>query len=267
MQMLAVEAAMEGPVPAILLEHWRALAGEHRDSGSYEVSFETVYPYGGNATACAVVSRSPHAAVLEYGHGGYHLPTAIDWGAAEARGTAKGKAGKRRIAIPFRHGTPSSASGGIGSGQARRMMPQTVYNDALAAMKGDAKARRVRRMSETELLMRSRRSLSPAERMLQAGTRMSRPGGPGHERAYTWKARKFAGMQTKQQYNPVTGRTTTQFTTFRMLTEDSAGWFIPPAPPLRLGERAREEAMDSIRSILGEAGRDDIARLVSEELG
>ena len=71
---------------------------------------------------------APHAAIVEYGHGGFHLPDRIQWGA-----TPKVKFtedGRPYINIPFRHYTPAQAGAGSTNTAKRQMMPIHIHKEA-----------------------------------------------------------------------------------------------------------------------------------------
>ncbi len=265
----------------LVIAQWQELAAEHRDTGEYarEISFERIVPYGGDDMTVAAMNVARHAQVLEDGHAGFHLPSVIDWGAAEARGTAKRTAaGRRYMAVPFRHYTPGSESGGISSGRARAMMSRQVYQDALIA-------------SEAERGSRERREA--LARLSAAGTQLSRPydvldrmfpeagggkapryydlaraaetreGRPG----YTWRSRTYDGLQRREQVNPETGAKSSTFSTLRTLSEDSLGWFVPPTPGYHFAARTVALVQPLARELLEDAARADVVELVRSVMG
>ncbi len=266
-----IRAVLAGPIPDLVLAEWQALAAEHSDTGTYAsyLSFERLYPYHGDELTAAVANTAPHARVLEDGHSGYHLPSVIDWGAALAKGTAKMSArGVPYLSIPFRHYTPGGAAGGISSGRRRSMMPDDVYRDAMTALRGADRQRRV----------------DAAVRLREAGTRLSRPyalmqGAPRRgltldalrlkalhqegQPGYTWRSRTYEGLRYTQQANPETGRASGVFETFRTLAGDSVGWWIPPFPGYHFAARTVEAVLPQVQTLIGEAARADVAEMVS----
>lgn len=269
-----IRALLEGPVPDLIIAEWSRLAEEHRATGFYGsyLSFERLFPYEGNEMATAVANTAPYAAVLESGHGGFHLPSAIDWGAAVGRGTAKLSArGMRYLRIPFRHTTPGTAAGGMSSARARTMMPAAVYRDALTALRGDrTRAEAVRaaerlRQAGTQItrhygLMQAQIPTFPRGLLAKARRQEGQPG-------YTWRARTYEGLTYRAQTNPETGRTSGVFQTFRTVTEDSAGWYIPPLPGYQFAARTVEAVRSQIEGLLVEAAHDDLLQAVQVQVG
>ncbi len=278
MEFTHIQATLAGDVLDLVIAQWQELAAEHSASGRYasELTFERMVPYGGSdPTMVAVQNVAPYAQVLEDGHAGFHLPSVIDWGAAEGRGTAKRmKDGRRYMTIPFRHFTPGSASGGISSARARAMMPQQVYQDALIAFRGDRAREEAR---------------DAARRIREAGTQLSRPydvldrmypgaGGRGpsyfdmarkaegrdNQPGYSWRTRTYEGLRRKEQVNPETGATSSVYSTLRTLTEDSLGWYVPPAPGFHFAARTVELVRPMARELLEDAARADVVELVRQ---
>lgn len=264
----------------LVIAQWQELAAEHRDTGEYasEISFARMVPYGGDDMAVAAMNVARHAQVLEDGHAGFHLPSVIDWGAAEAKGTAKRTAkGTRYMTIPFRHYTPGSESGGVSSGRARAMMSRQVYEDARIA-------------AEAERGSRERREA--LDRLTAAGTQMSRPydvlartfpgaGGRGpsyfdmarraeareQQPGYTWRSRTYDGLQRREQVNPETGARSSTYSTLRTMTEDSLGWFVPPMSGYHFAARTVERVQPLARELLEDAARADVVELVRVVMG
>ena len=277
-ELVHLRAVLAGPIPDLIQSTWMDIAAEHAATGEYasHLSFERLYPYLGDDLKAAVRNHAPHADVLERGHGGFHLPSRIDWGAAIAKGTAHvGKRGVPYLRIAFRHGTPGAATGGIGSGRARTAMPDDVYRDALTALRGDRTRQAAR---------------DAAARLAQAGTHLSRPyatmaaGSSGRTAAllhalaararteegqpgYTWRARTYQGLMRKEQVSPTTGKRSGTYLTVRTLTQDSTGWFIPPAPGFHFAERTAALVRDRVRELVGEAARADVVELVRVAVG
>lgn len=84
-----------------------------------------------------VVNVSPHASIVEEGHGAFHLPSAINWSSSTGR-IKRSANGTPYLHIPFRHTSwvaPSErASGDSQQGTTmwalKRMMPEHVYRQA-----------------------------------------------------------------------------------------------------------------------------------------
>jgi hypothetical protein len=265
-----LKAALAGPIPDLIVAEWSEVAQEHSATGFYRsnLAFSRMYPYRGNELAAAVANTAPYAKVLEDGHGGYHLPSHIKWGESARAKTTKD--GRRYLTIPFRHFTPGAAAGGLSTRRMAAMMPQDVYRDALTALRGE----------------RTKRAQAALGRLAQAGTRLSRPYGH-HARTdarfppallqraikqegkpgYTWRSRTYEGLRRYEQRNPLTGSKSSTYLTFRTLTEDSVGWYIPPHPGYQFAARTVERVREQLRTIVAEAAREDVVNLVTIHLG
>lgn len=259
-----IQATVSGPVLDVIEAEWQRLLAEHSDTGlaASSQSFAQEAPWQGNPLAGAVLNTAAHAQILESGHQGFHLPERIDWGGPKVRIS---RGGRRYLIVPFGHSSPGTA--GVSTGRARTMMAPDVYRDALTALRG-TRDRLVARQA--------------AARLAEAGTQLSRPYGhmgvPGRVMArawmtegqpgYTWKSRTYAGLTYRaKQTNPATGRATGGFTTFRALTEDSAGWWIPPFPGYHLAQRVVEAVGPRVRELVGEAARADCVDIAQVRLG
>lgn len=292
-----IRVALQGPVLDIVLAAWRELAGEHVGTGTYSsyLAFERVYPFGGDEYSSAVLNTAPHARVLEDGHAAFHLPSAIDWAKALAKGTAKmGKRGVPYLSIPFRHGTPGSAGGGLTSTRARTMMPGSVYRDAMAATKAEHSAREA--MDAVTRLRAAEKAKEARARLRAAGTQLSRPydvlagmyesrGVAGWRRGlsihelslrarvkeghpgYTWRARTYEGLTHRAQHGAGGETTGGSWYTFRTCAADSVGWLIPAAPGFHFARRTAERVRPMVQDLIGEAARADIAAFINLEGG
>jgi hypothetical protein len=263
-----LRALVTGVIPDLIMSAWVDVAKEHVATGFYSsfLAFSWIYPWAGNEMATAVANIAPYAHVLEDGHDGYHLPEKIDWGAAEARGTAhRSKKGTRYILVPFRHSTPGAASGGITSGRASTMMRPEVYRAALTALRGDRKRKEAiaarKRLDAAGPWMSRAYSLPAYPAALRARAE-AQEGQPG----YTWRASKYEGLTRKEQVNPHTGTTSGVYMTFRAVTEDSVGWFIPPAPGYHFAAQTAEAIKPELRELVGEAARADVVELIQARL-
>lgn len=270
-----IQAALGGEVGRTVLEHWRLAASKHAGTGEYasyltpEQSIE--YPSGGDSLAVAITNNCPHAAVLEDGHGGYHLPSVVNWGGPKVKTTSTGR---RYLTIPFRHYSPGSASGGFSTMRERQVMPPAVYRAALRSVRAardagqsTAKLRLdLGRFGRPELFRRSanyRHMLQttpgfPRRLYHRALINESQPG-------YTWRASKYAGM-VRQEQQGSGGASSATYTTFRVMTEDSVGWYIPPFGGYHIAAEARDAAMPAVREILAAAAEQDVADMIQEIL-
>jgi len=271
-----IKAQLSGPIPDLILATWQDIAGAelgHDSEYVRDASYEKMVPYHGNELSCAIANTHELAAIIELGHGGRHAPSTTDWGAAVARGTAKLSArGVPYLRIPFRHGTPGGESGGLSARRTKSMIPDDVYRrDVLGLAKADRQRRAAlldsireagRRLSRPYEIMSGnpRRGLNLRDLTLQS---LMATGTPG----YTWKTTHLAGLTGKTQVNPVTGRKSTAWMTFRTMTADSLGWWIPPQPGRHFAARVVDAVTPAIRELIAEAARDDVVSLINAEIG
>jgi hypothetical protein len=271
-----LRAALEGPVPDLVIAAWQEVASEHVATGEYRnyLTFEKLFPnVGPTALAVHVANTAPYARVLEDGHAAFHLPSQIDWGAAVSKGTAKiaKLTGRRRLTVPFRHYTPGPSSGGLSSARVRSMMSPETYKHALAASRGTAGARERLHAQGTRLSRPyGAMSLAPGLRGREAATlsmltvrAQRQEGQPG----YTWRARTYEGLKRIEQKNPSTGSHSSSWMTFRTLTEDSVGWFIPAFEGYHFAARVADLVRDPIQQLLGVAAQADVVAHISVRVG
>lgn len=260
----AIRSTLEGPVLDIIVAAWIEVAQEHASTGAYAAAtnFSRLIGYNGHPLAVAVAHTSPYAQVLEDGHAGFHLPSRIDWSGPNVHPS---KRGPRYLRIPFRHGTPDKE--GVGAGRARSMMSAEVHADA-KVMLGLVRAS-------------AKRQALAAERMAEAGTRMSRPynvltfpvalrdrairkeGHPG----YTWRNRTYEGLFHVAQTGAGGKSTGGAYYTIRTLTEDSVGWYIPPFAGYHITERVIDRVKDPVRELVGDAARVDVVEACRIQIG
>lgn len=261
-----IEAVLQGPIPDLVQAQWVALAGEHADTGFYgsALAFERLYPFEGSRTAVAVINSAPYAAVLEEGHAGFHLASKIDWSAAVARGTAKvTKSGKRFLRIPFQHGSPVTATGGASTSRLRNAMTRAEYREARALFSEDEERRKLARarLREAGTWMSRAYSLPSVPPALRAKAEASESQ-PG----YTWRARSLEGL-TRKEHVGAGGVKSSTYLTFRTLTEDSAGWFVPPFAGYRYAERTVDLVREQVRDLVEQAARADVESLIRLRIG
>ena len=59
----------------------------------------------------------------------------------------------------------------------------------------------------------------------------------------------------------------TQYLTFRTLTEDSTGWWIPARPGTGLAPQVQRVTSPAVRDLVTAAAHDDIVALLQDHLG
>lgn len=195
-----------------------------RPTGTYAQAIQEglFYPYNGNPLAGTVINNSPHASYIEDGTPPHDLKKALH----TSQKVKISKKGKRYLIIPFRHGTPSRGSheGGLGMKRATmQTMPKSVYAQA----KNLAVSQRIRqgsgyRYTWGERLTNTQVKAAGADIKLK----------PEH------KTNPYEGM-VKFGRHPTAGGS--QYMTFRVMHEDSTGWYHPGTTPLKLADKTAKE--------------------------
>lgn len=143
--------------------------------------------------------------------------------------TRQGKNGKYLI-IPFRHGTP-------GNGAHAPAMPPAIY----------AVARQL-----------------PVSKVTGMGARVSATGSTVAQASYSWGGRLPAGMSQKLKphhatdihagmvrFDTSTGKSkSSQFLTFRVMTEQSKGWIIGAKPGLYIARNLASDIQADVEAII-----------------
>jgi hypothetical protein len=55
--------------------------------------------------------------------------------------------------------------------------------------------------------------------------------------------------------------------TFRTITEDSVGWYLPPMPGYQFAARTVEAVRQQVTELVGEAARDDVVDVLNIRIG
>lgn len=185
-----------------------------------------------------ITNTSPHASIVEDGHGAFHLPSRINWGSSPR--VKRGKNGPY-LHIPFRHHTPPKAGGGATRAATRSQMPQDIYRRAQRLQRRVATRAGPIRNAAGQFLAADRYSRSKGPARLNSnvdGVRVG-PGGQAVVHRHT-TARPVAGrIKGRQVENPAwqtsrfhgmikTGPARhTRYLTIRTITPESRGWHIP----------------------------------------
>jgi hypothetical protein len=244
-----VRRALQEDVPWVLLAAVRKYAAAHVDTGTFLASLDAEaiqYPYMGDPQAVAVRSAVEWADYLEYGRSGFHL--AARWGARGGRWLVS-KRGTLYARVPFRHRTPIDAEQGASTWGVRQEMPQEVYARAVRLDPYETTHQTLQGFGDLYRLSR------PYEMFRQAGEVL--PYYLGQTVGYTWRASRYERMARVTVPTPGGGRHTA-YMTWRTITPQSEGWWIPPFPPQRIFSRGLEEAAPIVSEILSNAARCDI---------
>lgn len=275
-----IRATLAGPIPDLIVATWQELCADHKATGAYSdnLTFARLFPYRGNPLSCAVANTDPKADMLENGREGFHLPSRIDWGAVLARQRAKHpdwNITKPWVTVPFTHGTPVSESGGSSSTRQRTAMPRSVYEDAKRAITGDKDARArvdaagkwLSRPYATMSLAKGQGNRAVAELSALTIRARSTLGQPG----YTWKSRMFEGLTHRAQKSPAGKTTGGSWVTFRTITPDSLGWWIPQMEGFHWAARTADAVRGDVRDLIAAAAVQDlgpeIARAIRVAVG
>jgi hypothetical protein len=198
------------------------------------------HPWQGQPLVGRVVNLAPQAAVIEYGHSGYHLPTAIRWG--QARTARRNKRGMPYLVVPFRHSVPRQGAG-VTSQAARTMMPTHIYQAA----------RRLRAGKHlTAGRSRGRAVHAAGLAPYHPATSTNTAAGRGRPRGSIYEGLRRQGA-----------RGHTQYLTFRTIRQDSPGWHIPARAGAYIVRAVEREALPYVRTLLQQAFAKDIAAALS----
>lgn len=139
------------------------------------------------------------------------------------------KKGKRYLIIPFRHGTP---------GTLKNPMPRAIYQQA-------------KRLSHSSIIG-SRQEWSPNLDRKGKRQRVTRLKYQWGNRLSTEMANNFTGM-VKFQNPDRGGSKETQYLTFRVMSEDSSGWLVPPRKGYHVARTVSKEIEPDVRRKLTRA--------------
>lgn len=213
-----------------------------RPTGTYAKAIQEglFYPYNGNPLAGSVINNAPHASHIEDGTKPHDLKKAL----LTSQKVKISKKGKRYLIIPFRHGTPSRGSheGGIGIKRATmQTMPQSVYAQA----KNLAVSRRIKTGSGGYRYIWGERLTNRQVKAAGADIRLK----PEH------KTNPYEGMVKMRRHPTAAGH---QYMTFRIMHEDSTGWYHPGTPPLKLADKTTREMESPVRRMIDNGIEQDI---------
>lgn len=249
-----IENAMRAGLKVVRAS-WREIASGHVSTGAYLAALKSQdalhYPYRGDKDAAAVVNTAPYADVLEKGHGGFHLPS--HWGRRRGVWRVNAKGGYYQI-VPMRHYSPYDLPGGSTTTRRRRVLPRQVY--ALASILpygarltafGD-----LYKQSKSYVYYRQIFPTFPPDLL-----------GDPAPFGYEWKASPYENLYRFTRPTPG-GGWHTEYMTFRTITPQSQGWYIPPLDALRLAERALDQARPALERMLEAAAAQAAARMIAQ---
>jgi hypothetical protein len=196
-----------------------------------------VYPWQGNPLAIAVVNTAAEAVWVEKGTRAIHLPATINWGSARA--AKRGKRGVPYMVIPFRHIAPR---GRVTSPSSQvRTMPEQLYRRAL------------RTPMHREVSLRGIKGITPYVPRQAINVR------PG----YTARS-KYAGMQRVPGI-PGEGRGS-RYLTFRTMSADSTGWWLPARPGVPLLQRVQRATSGQVHRLIAAGMQADVEDALRQQV-
>jgi hypothetical protein len=193
-----------------------------------------------------VVNTSRLARALEYGQAAYHLPSRINWGLI--RTARRSKSGRYYLLIPFRHYSAQRGSrAAAGSPTSRRaMLTRAVYEVA-------------RRLRPGQFL-----TAGPSH-----GRAVHAPGLHPYVPALPQNVRPgytHAALQEGLRRVPGARRGSGQYLTFRTMTSDSPGWWIPAKPPRPVVAETVRTASPDVQRLLTTAAVEDVREQIRDAL-
>lgn len=216
------------------VEHTSLSAGEQAAYLRGLTSRDSVlHPYQGDPLHALVQNVNPDATRLEYGAPAYHLPSVIRW--AQVKNVRRSKRGFYMI-VPFTHGTPGTRS---------NPMPASVYRVA--------------------------RRLQPGQRVTAgptAGRAVHAGGMTPYQPRYVRNIRlgyEHVSPHEAMVRRPGRGRGST-YVTFRTMTSDSSGWWIPPRQGAHILDEVKREVMPEVERMLAAGLEQDLAGYIGEKL-
>ena len=235
----------------VLQSAWQAMVQGTGGSPAYRARTLAVlsateqieHPFHGDPFQASIPAPSPMAQGLESGSPAYHLPSRVRWGLVRRRN----KHGRPYLLIPFQHLAPRSGQmrAAMTPAAQYRMMPWRVYQRA--------------------------RHLRPGQYLTSGhggGAGVSMPGLTPYVPRYAPNVRPgytHAPREERMRRVPGPGRSGT-YLTFRTMTPDSPGWWIPARPKRPQTHRVRQESTEEVREILGAALQEDVTQMLREQL-
>ena len=188
--------------------------------------------------SAVVMSDYKHAEEIETGRPARDLKKMLGT-SLKVRLTSKGS---RYLIIPFRHGTPGNNAHGPS-------MPQHVH-DIAKDLKPSKVTGQKQRLSGTGAMdTKTKKYLTVNQNTYSWGGRLPAGSmGPNMK----GKSDRFAGMVKFDTSTPG-GAKSSSYMTFRVMSENSKGWIIPPQPGLHLAENVAKEMQPMAERVFQEA--------------
>lgn len=239
-------------------ERWvkNAMGAFTRSSGGYVrgIMEGAVYPYENDMLKGAVINNSPQAIWVEDGTPPHDMKKMLHT-SAKVRISSKGK---RYLIIPFRHATPRTGAGQAGTGINRatmKSMPPAVYKMAktLAPSYRTKSTRVVNPVTNRTI---TRQSYSFGGRLTQND--LNAMGLGEISRRPHWKSSPYAGLVRFPRDDR-----STQYMTFRVMSEDSTGWMHPGTKPNPLAQKTADQVAPVVAVLIADGFEADLKGLLS----
>lgn len=200
----------------------------------------------GESLHTTVSNTAPQARRIEEGWAAYHLPDRINWGEV---GTRSEKTGRYYLIVPFRHYSAQRASRLAQASPAarRNMLTRAVYTIA--------------------------RQLQPGQYITAgptAGRAVHAPGLRAYVPAFPPNIRPgytHAALQERLRRVPGARKGASQYVTFRTMTEQSAGWWIPGKAGRSIAATTVRQVTPEVVRLLTDAARQDVTTLITVTVG
>jgi hypothetical protein len=206
-----------------------------------------VHPLDGDPLRASVTNHAPEAPRLEHGFASYHLPDRINW--ATARGAKPSKKGRWYLVIPFRH-------------------VAARYGKQIAELRPA-----MRRQMLTERVYRIAQRLRPEQHLTAGPTRdrgVHAPGLVPYRPAFARNIRQeytHAAREERLVRRPGRSARQSQYLTFRTMTSDSPGWWIPGKKGVELAKQAQRDTAPAVRAMLEAGVRADVVAALRQRMG
>lgn len=226
-----------------------AMQSFKHSTGGYIGGIVTEYPVDADPLQSMVTNRIPYASALEDGVKSYDMKKMLQ----TSHQVRISKKGKRYLIIPFRHLMPGDhEKGGMSEQRATgQSMPSSVYQMAVNLSKSQIKGTRFTP------------SLNPESKSKAKG--YSSSGKPLAQRwDYAWggKLKGVGGIYEGMRRFKTTGGGS-QYITFRVMSENSAGWIHPGIAPLNICKRTATRIEPVIQKKFQEAFEKDVREAMS----
>jgi len=214
--------------------------------GGLSAPESVVHPLAGDPLQASVTNHAPEAPRLEHGFASYHLPSRINW--ATAKGAKQSK-GRWYMVIPFRH-------------------VAARYGKQIAELRPA-----MQRQMLTERVYRIAQRLRPEQHLTAGPTRgrgVHAPGLTPYRPAFARNIRPdyiHAAREERLVRRPGRSARQSQYLTFRTMTSDSPGWWMPGKTGVELAKQAQRDTAPAVRAMIEAGVRADVVAALRQQIG